>query len=188
MTAKRAEKPNRETQWEIRSSGDWITHDLIQAALQDFDQAMHQAEKVWGVDRLPLLVAHETRLKWWKAMDALSAAIWNGDADQVKALTSNLVRGIDRLIEEATAAGHQPLDIDVWETPLSDGRKLRIVRTWPERAYRPDKEDGVLTYTLEEIGRLVGSYSLLGSVKNYWPAATVTAIDRNKEPNDDIPF
>lgn len=189
MTAKRATKPDRESQWEIRSAGDWIMHDMIQAAVQDYDQALHYAEKAWGVDRLPLLVSQETRLKWWKAVDAFNEAIATGNADRVKTLSENLIRGLERLQDEALNAGHKLLDPEIWETPLPDGRKLRVVRSHPERAYSPEKDPNVVTYTLEEVGRLLGSQTFLSAVKKEWPAATVTEVRKHKgELNDDIPF
>ena len=189
MTAKRVAKPEREGRWEIRSAGDWITHDQIQAALQDFDRALHHTEKAWGVDRLPLLVSQETRLKYWKAVDALNEALYTGNADRVKTLAANLVKGLHHLEDEALTANRKTLDPEIWETPLPDGRVLRVVRAWPERAYRPEDDPGVVTYTLEEVGRLLGSQAFLSAVKKEWPAAHVTEVrTKTGELNDDIPF
>jgi hypothetical protein len=189
MTAKRVAKPERESRWEIRSAGDWIAHDIMQAALQDFDRALHHTEKAWGVDRLPLLVSQETRLKWWKAVDALNEARFTGNADRVKTLAANLVKGLQHLEDEALTANRKTLDPEIWETPLPDGRVLRVVRTWPERAHSPDSDPNVVTYTLEEVGRLLGSQAFLSAVKKEWPAAHVTEVRSPKgDLNDDIPF
>jgi len=108
----------------------------------------------------------------------------------VRRLVDNLVIGIDRLVVEAQGLGAHPLAADIWQTPLEDGRTLQIVRTWPERAYRADKDPNVVTYTLEEIGRLVASLPLLNAVKKQWPGATVEKpiSPLSKELNDDIPF
>ena len=141
-----------------------------------------------SIGGFPDLLA-ETRLKWWRAVDALNAASAAGDAQKVQALCANLTKGLARLIEEAQALGHAPLEPDVWETPLPDGRKLRIVRTWPERAQKVEPEDGVVTYTLEEVGRLLNSKSILGAIKTAWPGATVTEVRAKAgDLNDDIPF
>ncbi len=185
-----APKPEKPDQWSIRSSGDWITHDIMQSVLWDYDHKIIEVEKVWGVDRLPYLVSDETRRKWWRAVDALNQAIHDGDADKVRRLVDNLVIGIDRLVVEAQGLGAHPLAADIWQTPLEDGRTLQIVRTWPERAYRADKDPNVVTYTLEEIGRLVASLPLLNAVKKQWPGATVEKpiSPLSKELNDDIPF
>jgi len=69
-----APKPEKPDQWSIRSSGDWITHDIMQSVLWDYDHKIIEVEKVWGVDRLPYLVSDETRRKWWRAVDALNQA------------------------------------------------------------------------------------------------------------------
>ena len=183
-------KPEKPDQWSIRSSGDWIVHDRMQSALWDYDKKIVEVEKVWGVDRLPYLVSDATRQKWWRAVDALNQAIYDGDADKVRRLVDNLVAGLNRLVDEAQERGAQPLQPEIWETPIEDGRTLRIVRTWPERAYRPEKDDTAVTYTLEEIGRLVASLPLLNAVKKQWPGATVEkpVSPLSKELNDDIPF
>jgi len=185
-----APKPQKPDQWSIRSSGDWIINDRIQSALWEYDEKIVSVEKVWGVDRLPYVVSDATRQKWWRAVDALNAAIYAGDADKVRAMVTNLCAGVDRLVAEAQERGAQPLEADVWETPIEDGRTLRIVRAWPERADKADKDPKVVTYTLEEIGRLVASLPLLNAVKKQWPGATVEkpASPLSKELNDDIPW
>ena len=185
-----APKPVKHDQWSIRSPGDWIVHDMMQSALWDYDRKIVEAEKVWGIDRLPYIVSDATRQRWWRAIDALNLAINDGKADKVRVLVDNLIVGIDRLIAEAQERGAQPLEPDVWETPIDGGRTLRIVKTWPERAYKVEADPFILTYTLEEIGRLVTSMPLLNAVKKEWPGATVEkpVSPLSKELNDEIPF
>jgi hypothetical protein len=168
-----ASKPEKPDQWSIRSSGDWIVHDRMQSALRDYDQKIVSIEKVCGFDQLPYLVSDETGRKWWLAVDALNQAIHDGDADKVRRLFDNLIICLDKLSYEAWNAGQRPLDADIWETPLEDGRTLQIVRTWHERAYKPEKEEKTVSYTLEEIACLVASLPLLNTVKKRWPGATV---------------
>jgi hypothetical protein len=183
-------RPERPDQWSIRTGTDWIINDRIQSALVDYDRKRDEVEKVWGVDRLPDLVSDETRAKWWRAVGALNQAIYDGDANKVRSLVNNLVAGFDKLVAEALERGGRQLEPDIWQTKLEDGRTLQIVRTWPERAYRADKDPQVLTYTLEEIGRLVASLPLLNAVKKQWPGATVEkpVSPLSKELNDDIPW
>lgn len=185
-----APKPEKPDQWSIRTGSDWIINDRIQSAIWDYDRKRDEVEKVWGVDRLPYLVSDETRAKWWRAIGAMNQAIYDGDADKVRKMVDNLVIGFDRLVDEAQRREAQPLEPEIWQTPLDDGRTLQIVRTWPERAYRADKDPKVVTYTLEEIGRLVGSLPLLNAVKKQWPGATVEkpVSPLSKELNDDIPW
>lgn len=185
-----APKPEKPDQWSIKTGADWIINDRIQSALWDYDRKRDEVEKVWGVDRLPYLVSDETRAKWWRAIGALNQAIYDGDADKVRKLVDNLVIGFDRLVDEAKVREAQPLEPEIWQTPLEDGRTLQIVRTWPERAHRAEKDPRVLTYTLEEIARLVASLPLLNAVKKQWPGATVDkpVSPLSKELNDDIPW
>lgn len=185
-----APKPEKPDQWSIKTGSDWIVQDKIQSALWDYDRKRDEIEKVWGVDRLPYLVSDETRAKWWRAIGALNQAIYDGDVEKVRSLVDNLVVGFDRLFVEAQERAAQPLEPEIWETMLEDGRTLKIVRTWPERAYRPQKDDQAVSYTLEEIGRLVASLPLLNAVKKQWPGATVEkpVSPLAKELNDDIPW
>lgn len=167
-----------------------IVRGRIQSMLWDYDRELASVEKHWGVDRLPYLVGHETRTRWWRAADALNAAVEANDADRVEALVANMRRGLVRLAEEAQANGQAPLSPDTIETPLPDGKVLRIVRTWPEHADRVEKDPHVVTWTVEEVARVVAAYSPVNAVKDAFPGATVTEArsQLSKELNDDIPF
>lgn len=185
-----APKPVKPDQWSIRTPGDWIVHDMMQSALWDYDKKIVEIEQVWGVDRLPYIVSDATRQRWWKAVEALKLAIHEGKADRVRSLVDNLIAGLDKLADEAWNLGARPLEPDQWETQMPDGRTLRLVRTWPERAYRQEKDDKAITYTLEEVARLVASLPLLNAVKKEWPEAEVTKVRSklSEELNDEIPF
>lgn len=162
----------------------------VQSAVWDYDQAVDQVEKTWGVDRLPYIVSDATRLKWWRAVDALNEAIKDGNAEKVRSLVDNLIRGLDKLIAEAKAAGHKPLSPDIWETPMADGTTLRIVRVYPENAAHFDDGRTVRTFTIEEIARLVESLPGITATKAHFPHAVVTKARTKTEEmiDDEIPF
>lgn len=175
--------------WEPGLAAD-IVRARVQSAVWDFDRVIAETEKVWGHDRLPYIVSADTRARWWRAVDALNEAIKANDADRTKALVENLIRGVGRMVEEAKAAGHAPLEPDVWTGRFKNGRTFRIVRSYPEHAARFD--DDTPTFSLEEVGRILDDhYHAVVRVKEQWPGATV--LDKPRSPiaeelNDDIPF
>jgi hypothetical protein len=186
MKAKRVERPQKADRY---SPAAGIIASRIQAAVWDFDRDICEAEKTWGVDRLPYLVSDTTRERWWRAVAALNDAIEAQDDEKVRSMVDNLRRGIARLIEEATAAGQKPLEPETWETPLPGGRVLRIVRTWPEHAAPVDKRPGVVTWSIEEVARVLDNLPALNAVKDTFPGAAVAAVRPSKEdPNDELPF
>ena len=183
-------QPVKPERWRIQTGTDWIVHDRIQSAVWDFDRAITEAEKVWGVDRLPYVVSDATRQHWSRAMDAFNEAIHNGDWERTRIMADNLVKGVARLVEEAEGLGASPLDPKVIEAKMPSGRVLRIVQAWPVNAVRVESEPDVLTWTVDEVARLVESQRMVDKVKEIWPGAEVTRI-RSKigeEINDDIPF
>jgi len=64
----------------------------VQCALEEFDRHNWEAERIWGVDRLPSLVSIETRLCWWQGRAMLDTAIRDNNAIMVTALVENMVK------------------------------------------------------------------------------------------------
>jgi len=163
----------------------------IQSAVWDYDRAITAAEAVWGVDRLPYLVGQDLRLRWWRNVDALNTAIEANDDEKVLAVVPNLVGGIGRLIAEAEKAGERPISVDAWEVALNDGTVLRIVKTVPMAHVKTDADPRkVVTWSLDEIARMIEANSIVNDVKKTFPGATVAAV---RSPlaeliDDDIPF
>lgn len=191
MKAARAVKPKKPDILFEPSLATDIMRSRVQSAVWDYDRAITALEKTWGVDRLPYLVSDETRLKWWRAVDALNRAVFANEADKVRSLVDNLIRGMNKLVEEAAAAGHKPQEADWFETPLKDGRVLRIVREWPEFATRVD-DKRIVVWSLQEVARIVEGHSVVNAVKDAFPGAMVTEA-RTKQPtdtelDDEIPF
>lgn len=164
----------------------------VEAAVWDFDREIKKAEADWGVDRLPYLVDAKRREAWWAGMEDLNQAIMANDPELVRQNVDNMTIGICMLIKAAEKAGEMPLVADQWETPLKDGRVLRIVRCWPENSCRFDDARGVVVWTLEEVARIIEDKFVVNAVKEAWPGAVVTAV-RNTSPHsldldDEIPF
>ena len=164
-----------------------------QSIVWEFDKAIHEAEDVWGVDRLPYLAPAPMRLAWWHGMDALTCAIHAKDPAATRRAVDNLLKGLRMMIAAAQKAGEEPLAADVWEAPLNDGRVLRVVRWWPEGAAPVTKDRNVVTWSLDEVARLVEREGrLVNAVKKQWPGAAVQdpkpVSKLSKGLNDEIPW
>ena len=196
MKPKRATKPLKQDHLLEPAIVSNIKAQRVQSAAWDFDRAVTEAEAVWGVDRLPYLVSDQTRQKWWRAINAFNEAIGRNDPDETRRIADSLIRGLDSLGFEALTVGYGPIASDVLETPLPGGRVLRIVSSWPEYAAPPDpRGDLVVTWSLEEVARMVEASSMVNKVKTQWPGARITqavaaaATEMNrKDMNDEIPF
>ena len=164
----------------------------VQSAVWDFDKAISAVECAWGVDRLPYLVDARKREAWWLGMDQLNAAIRDGDPLEVRAAVDNMLGGLQMLVRAATKAGEAHLTPDVWEVALSDGKVLRVVRCWPVNSDPVPVDRNILTYTLEEVARLVEREKGVNAIKGQWPGATVEPPrpkSKLSDPiNDEIPF
>lgn len=172
----------------------------LTAHQQGVDAAARDAEQDWGVDRLPLIVPTEWRVRfnvaqaqWSETIDAAwSADILTRDMlDLVERKAAALIRGWAKLAEVASEAGHRRLSPDVWTFRLNDGTTAAITRTTAEAAAEIRSGRNLQVYTLDEIANLLATVSVVSEVKAAFPGATVTAgrLARGGVPFDDeIPF
>ncbi len=147
----------------------------IESAIQKYDEALSAAERVWGVDRLPYLVDADLRQRWQRGVEKLNEGIRNRDVQSVERLVDNMLKGLGKLIAAAREAGHAPLQADVWEARLKDGRVLRLVRSSSAVADQTDERD-VVVWSLEEVARVVEANSSVNRVKQVFPGAIVTSV------------
>lgn len=161
-------------------------------AAAPFDKAMRDAERTWGIDRLPELVAPEMAAKFGRAVALLNEALDSGDADKAAAAAANCVKGIAAMDAAARAAGHQPISPDFWEYDL-DGFRFVVIREtaeWPAvAAQRP----GWSIYSLREVANALKAYGqTVVAVKDAFPGAEVVAVRKptktEEELDDLIPF
>jgi hypothetical protein len=163
-------------------------------AAAPFDKAMRDAERTWGIERLPELVAPATAAKFGKAMAVLNDALTNGSADAAAAAALNCVKGIAVMEAEARAAGHQPISPDAWECEY-EGHRFLLIRDsaeWPAvAAQRP----GMAIYSLREVAVALHAHkNALGAVKAAFPGAELSAIRKpapsplSEELEDEIPW
>lgn len=115
----------------IRTADD---HDRFRLALAPVDHAMWASEQKWGVGRLERLQKTEVLLSYKRGWDAYRIALEECDAAAVEAIGPKMIAALTYMDAEASAAGHQPLDVSTWEAPMTDGTVLVVVRSQAEQS------------------------------------------------------
>lgn len=162
-------------------------------AIDDANLVAVEMERKWGRGRLRLLVDGDLREKFDRQRYLFSNAIWKGDLADVQREAKRMQAAWRALDRRATETNQKTLPATVWETTLSDGTVVAIVKE-PELAYQlddiPDRERRKIhVYTLSEIARLIEGFPLLAKVKEAFPGATVERVkDEMPDPLQDIRF
>jgi hypothetical protein len=102
-----------------------------------------------------------------------------------------MIRGWEKLDDEATERGHQPLSPDIWTYSTPDGFKIAVARSDAEamKGIREDKRlAACAVYSLSEIALIMKSQTLLNQTKAVFPEATVKSVSNKSLPDDEIPF
>ena len=168
-----------------KSVGEYIS---AHAHMDGADHLAIEMERKWGVDRLRLLVGVELRERFDRQRLLYNAAVWHKDLEEVKVQSARMVTAYMVLDGAAEAAGAPKLSPLVWELALTDGTVVAIVRS-PEDARAVQVEGRqVVTYDLEELGRMLEVYNEVTKVKEAFPGATVTQLRRQSidDPLDAI--
>jgi hypothetical protein len=144
------------------------------AELDEADALEVELELKWGRDRLRLLVPVELREKFDRQRYLTSQARWDGNLEDVRREARRMVTAWKKLDAEATAAGAQVLDPEVWEVTLEDGTVATIVKD-PRLVNRVITEGRrVNVYTLQEISNMISAFPELILAKKEFPGAKVT--------------
>lgn len=171
------------------------------AAIDQADAAAIQAEKVWGVGRLRLLVPADLREKFDRQRYKFNQAIWHGDLEDVKRESARMVAAFRVLTDKAESEFCRPLQPEWWEIGLSDGTVAVICRSNPEAHELVREGRRTRVFTLAEIGRLIEAFPALVAAKDTFPGAVVAAwrktdvddpleavFDTSPALDDEIPF
>lgn len=155
-------------------------------AIAPFDRACREADRKWGIDRLPELVSTDLAARYGRAVAALNTALEAQDAAGVAATAQNCIKGLVALDQAAEAAGAPKADPQVWEYDLDGWRfgVLRDDREWPAlKEQRPDLQ----FFTMREVAQALKAYRLdsagMKALRDVIPEARVKAI-RTKPPVD----
>ena len=164
-----------------------------------------EAERKWGVARLPLLVPLEWADKFEREAarwyDDLQRAYADGESrplsqdrrSELLAGATRLQRAWRKLDTIATDLGAQPLSPHAWEVAGRDGQVTSIVRTTAEACALVREKRTLHVYTMDEIANIIAALpDLVSDAKTIFPGATVVQAKergRSKVSHDDaIPF
>jgi len=168
-----------------KSVGEYIS---AQAHMDGADHLAIEMERKWGAGRLRLLVSPELREKFDRQRFLFNAAIWHGDLEAVRLQAERMTKAWRALDGAAEAAQALPLLPLVWELALSDGTVVAIVPDQVNARRVIDQGRRLVTYTLEELGRMIEVYQATTKVKEAFPGATVEQLRRQSvgDPLDSI--
>jgi len=159
--------------------------------IESVDHLASDLELKWGPGRLRLLVDEQLRAKFDRQRSKFNGAIWSFHDREIEKHAAAMRRAWHVLDRAAEDAGAEPLDPDVFETTLEDGRVIAVARNSAEAwvaAHRLGRD--VSVWSMQEIARLIDAYPELVDIKTHWPGATVTAVRTSlpDEMNDELPF
>jgi len=155
------------------------THLAGQAAIDGADHEAITQENKWGAGRLRLLVSADLRERFDKQRFLFNSAVWHGDLAELQREAQRMVIAWRALDRAAEAAGARELDPLIWETTMSDGTVLALIRTFHELRGISDTGRRVVSYTLEEVARILEHYREITEAKAIIPGATVSVIRRD---------
>ena len=158
-------------------------------AIAPFDRAATQADRTWGIDRLPELVSPETAAKYGSALAKLNAAIAANDPDDCAARAAVCIRGMAAMDAEARAAGHTPMPSGFWMYE-QDGNQIVIAREMRDWPLIEKLHPGVPIFSMREVFNALEAYGqTVIAVKEHFPGAEVKSSKPiDKQPEDSIPF
>jgi hypothetical protein len=187
MTAKARKQPTKKfdtfTNADARAIDTQVHH-----AVAPFDRAAREADRTWGIDRLPELVSPATAAKYGSALAKLNAAIAANDPDDCAARAAVCIRGMAAMDAEARAAGHTPMPSGFWMHEQNGDTIIiaRDMRDWPliEKMH-----PGVPIFSMREVANALEAYGqTVVAVKEHFPGAEVKASRPTEVFDDPIPF
>ncbi len=167
--------------------------DSIYHAIAALDEVATRYEEKWGIDRLQKIVPPETASRFGSAKAKLDAALDLDDADDVARRASVLARGWEALDKEATAAGHQPEEVEAWLWRDEDGKPHAFVRDVADAVKYGKRHPGVVIWSMSEVVRTAAAFAeemgKLGTeAKAAFPGAEIVDIRDKEVPSDELPF
>ena len=166
------------------------------AATAALDRVAVDLERIWGVNRLPELVAPDLAAKFAIARQQCDQAISSGDTEAAAGKAAALARGWKALDAAARAAGHTPGDLGaVWFASVQ-GRSFAVCLHTADvgalAALHRDHE----AVSLEELLRLLDANELgrfVSKANRAFPGIELSAIKSSKPAanwarGDDLPF
>jgi hypothetical protein len=158
-----------------------------QAAIDGADHTAITMEQKWGAGRLRLLVDVSLRERFDKQRFLYNSAVWHGDLAEVQNEARRMTAAWMALDRAAEAAGASKLDPLIWETTMADGTVLALIQSFHGLRGIAQQGRQVVSYTLEEVARILEHYREITEAKAILPGATVSVIRRDiGDPLDGI--
>ena len=170
-------KPRRQRKHDRLTSGPSTAEEVaIDHAVAPFDRAVREADKTWGIDRLPELVSPELAAKWGTAVGLLNEALAGTDTGRVAAVVAGCLRGLAAMDAEARSRGHTPPDPIVIETQQDD-HHFGILLDGALWQRAQEQRPGLRLYTLREVSVALRYLDSEGvrSVATAFPGAEIVA-------------
>jgi len=187
---KRRPKPHDGIERHIHRVGDNRAYDKIQSALIELDKIASDCETRWGIDRLPLLVDENLRLKFWSQQDKLDQAILENDPDAVKKEAEIMARGWVALERAAKASGAQEATGKGYEATIDDNRTLRVCMSHEDATKAQRDNPGLIVASVQEIAglwKLWEGAAMVEKCKDAFPDAQIIKTSKTRL-DDEIPF
>lgn len=156
----------------------------MQKQIEQLDHVALEYEAKWGVDVLPGLADADMQKKWNRQMEKLNDAIEGGRLNDAVGLVQGTMRGYKALEDHVLSRGYKPNPPDVWDVQHPEsGQIYRICKNNIDARRGSDKS--VVTYTLQEVARILEAQQLVNVVKSQFENSKVTKVgNKTKDPFD----
>ena len=144
------------------------------AALDEAEALEVELERKWGRGRLRLVVSTQLREKFDRQRYLTKQAIWEGTLEDVKREGQRMAAAWKALDKAAASMGAAPIHPSVWETTLSNGAVVAIIRERELANQVVGDGRQVLVFTLDEVARMIEAFPEVCAVKEVFPGAQVT--------------
>jgi len=152
----------------------------MQKQIEQLDHVALDYEARWGIDVLPGLADADMQQKWNRQLEKLNKAIEDKRLNDVVGLIQGTIRGYKALEDHVKSRGYNPNPPDVWDVQHPEsGQKYRICKNTTDA--RRSSEKDVVTYTLQEVARILESQQLVNVIKERFEGSEIKNI-KKKEP------
>jgi hypothetical protein len=155
-------------------------------ALDALDEVAHQAEKKYGVGRLPLLVSVDLAERFHRQAALLNDAILVGSIADVEHHANRMAHAWRALQAAAEAAGASPLSPKHLEARMPDGRLLVVVDGPVEAWCALQENRAAVVWTMAEFLSVISKFDMVNIAKAKFEGATV--VDVRVKPDPDWKF
>lgn len=147
-------------------------------AIERLDEVAHQAERRWGIDRLPKLVPVDLAERFYRQKAKLDDAILGGSPADQEYEAGRMVNAWMALGAAAEAAGAAPASGRYMTAKFADGRLCVVVEDLEAMQVYRQQHDGVgaAVWTVDEIAKVLEGFDLVNRTKHLFEGAVVDDV------------